>query len=302
MKHYYISNNNNPQGPFLLEDLPAHGLNANSMIWHDEMTDWQPANTVAAVQALLPKLPPPLNQGPAINNTGAPLRPAFPVAEHKAQSPINHKKWWAMGGGVVVVSILLLMSFARDNNGSGASAYATPTIESGQNNQLSDSNTSTVQAAQARNDAAAAQKAAEARQVAEAQAKEAKRVWNREHFLEFVDAEVLPGYTYRPVGGVSSGYFRFTNKSGYRLQNIVVAIEYIKSDGETYTVKQMDVGDLAANSSATAQFPSCGRGVRVHASTNHLEAPGLEYVYDARGQADAMTAEADARAAERGGY
>jgi hypothetical protein len=307
MKHYYISNNDQPEGPFTLDELAGRGLKPNTMIWHDEMPDWRPASVVASVQSLLPKLPPPLRKAPppliqgstindtsATNDTSAPLRAAPSIANSKAQGPAGNKKKWVVGGGIGVLSLLLLVGIIHGNNTSSASAYATPVTELGENNQSSEINASAIQAAQQQRAAEEARQAAAAR--------ETKRAWNRKHFLEYVDTEILPGYTYRLIGGVSNGYFRFTNKSGYRLQNIVIDIAYIKSDGEIYTTKQVAVGGLAAHSSATTEFPSCGRGVRVTASTNHLEAPGLEYVYDAQGEADAMTAAADARIAEQGGY
>ncbi len=55
---YYISNNGGKEGPFELNELLAHGLNRNSLVWCQGMADWQPAMQVPKVAALLANVPP----------------------------------------------------------------------------------------------------------------------------------------------------------------------------------------------------------------------------------------------------
>ncbi len=228
MKQYYLSVNDQPVGPFTLEELAGRGLTPNTLIWHEEMPDWKPASAVSSVQSLLPKLPPPIprasfppSQGSAIHNSSAQLPPpAIPVTRAQVRNFRSAKKWWVVGGAVTALCILVLMGFIHDSNIPNRAAYALPVTELDQNNLLETSNAPAVQTAQEQREEQRV--AAEAQQAAEATAREAKRAWTRKHFLEYASTEILPGYTYRLIGGVSSGYFQFTNSSGYRLQNISV--------------------------------------------------------------------------------
>ncbi|MCP6247745.1 hypothetical protein NL432_25815, partial [Klebsiella pneumoniae] len=62
--------------------------------------------------------------------------------------------------------------------------------------------------------------------------REKQRLWNREHFLEYVQADVLPGYRVLGFGGIADGHVQFTNNSGYKVRDVVMAVEYIKADGD----------------------------------------------------------------------
>ena len=293
MVQYYISNNDQPQGPFSLAELSSHGLHAHSMIWSEGMPNWQPAHTVIATAALLPKSPPPLPQTPPALNYGVATPPPVLKATQASTAPVlktsaapnnGNKKWLAVGGGIVVLGIASLMGFNRSNT-SNSNGFTTSSPASA--SEYANGNETELLAT----------KAAQEQQAAvEAQQKEEQRKWNRKHFLEYVSAEMLPGYSIGIIGGITSGYFQFTNNSGYRLQNIVVAVNYITSAGNIYTTKYVTIDKLPAHSSVTQTIPDCERGVQVVATTNHVEAPGLEYIYDAQQTEDAATAEADRQA------
>lgn len=306
VKHYYISNNDQPKGPFALEQLPAHGLTATSMIWHEEMTDWQPASTVASVSALLPKLPPPLPgtlPPPAKNGTTrSNISPApalrATASANKFSSPAvatATRKWWALGGGAVVIITLLVTGFIYKSESNAAELRATQELQSAAVSQQATEaqQSAEVQQAVEAQQSAEAQRATEAQQAAEAEQRAAKRAWHREHFLEYVAVDVLPNYSVGTFGGISNGYFQFTNNSGYRLRNVVVAINYIKSDGGLYTTNYLTIDELAPHTPTTQAIPDSQRGIRVYGDIDHLEAPGLEYVYDAQLAEDAAMSKAD---------
>jgi hypothetical protein len=64
---YYIANQGVQRGPIELHDLPRQGLRADSMVWTEGMSDWQPAAAVPEVARLLPQiLPAPIAHPPTI--------------------------------------------------------------------------------------------------------------------------------------------------------------------------------------------------------------------------------------------
>lgn len=50
---YYLTNNGQQSGPFELHELLLNGLNAQSYVWNETMTNWAPAMQVPEVAALL---------------------------------------------------------------------------------------------------------------------------------------------------------------------------------------------------------------------------------------------------------
>lgn len=51
---YYIIINNTQQGPYTIEQLTSMGIAAETMVWTQGMPDWQRADTIEELQAILP--------------------------------------------------------------------------------------------------------------------------------------------------------------------------------------------------------------------------------------------------------
>jgi hypothetical protein len=129
--------------------------------------------------------------------------------------------------------------------------------------------------------AAAREQARQAQEALAAERREQQRVWNREHFMQYVNATVLPGYEVGTFGGISGGYIQFSNNSGYRLQNVLVAVQYIKASGDVYKTEYVSIDHLSAHQMTTQAVPDCGRGVSLSCHVYQLAAPGLDYSFDA---------------------
>jgi hypothetical protein len=56
---WYLSCDGQNLGPFSINQLLQNGLTPQAFVWRTGMTDWQPANTVAELAALLPPSLPP---------------------------------------------------------------------------------------------------------------------------------------------------------------------------------------------------------------------------------------------------
>jgi hypothetical protein len=55
--------------------------------------------------------------------------------------------------------------------------------------------------------------------------------------MEYVQAKVLPGYRIVGFGGIADGHVQFTNNSGYKVRDVVMSIEFIKSHGNISKVE-----------------------------------------------------------------
>lgn len=85
---YWISDGVNQAGPFPREELPQHGLRADSLVWTEGMPDWQRADAVDELRPLLapasveaPSWPAPVDEPPLAH---APPSAEVPLAVEQA--------------------------------------------------------------------------------------------------------------------------------------------------------------------------------------------------------------------------
>lgn len=60
MKLYYYANGTDSLGPFTLDELKTKDISSTTLIWHDGLENWTPANQVEEVKAFISQSPPPL--------------------------------------------------------------------------------------------------------------------------------------------------------------------------------------------------------------------------------------------------
>lgn len=89
-ERYWISDGVNQAGPYPREELPAHGLRAESLVWAEGMADWLRADAVDELRPLLaPEVTPVVaaDDGPAYGTTAAPeISQPMPVPAWQAPS------------------------------------------------------------------------------------------------------------------------------------------------------------------------------------------------------------------------
>jgi GYF domain 2 len=54
MTQFYLADGTQRRGPFPLEQLPAQGLTADTLVWREGMADWQRAEDVVELRRFLP--------------------------------------------------------------------------------------------------------------------------------------------------------------------------------------------------------------------------------------------------------
>ena len=75
MKQYYIIRNDQPAGPYTIEELATMGITPDTMVWAEDIVDWIPAYQVSELNSLFAsttaQTPPPY-QEPSGRATEAP--------------------------------------------------------------------------------------------------------------------------------------------------------------------------------------------------------------------------------------
>ncbi len=293
MTQYYFSNGQEPSGPFTLNELSTQSFTPTSLVWHEGMTEWQPATEIVELKSLLPVTPPPIRRAPtqppalplplttpaAISTFSVPPAVQPQVGSIASVPKINPV--FIAGGVLLVVGLLIAFVTLRSP---GYNDYSVPNT---QTTGISTEATATQaaieqQAAQtATEQQAAAQAAIEQQAAAQAAAeKEQNRAWSRQHFLEFVQIYPNNDYSVGTFGGISAGTFTVANSAGYRLKDVIVAIEYFKPNGEVINSTSVTVASVPARGETVEVFPASGRGVTVRCRLVGLAAPGLDYKYN----------------------
>jgi TM2 domain-containing membrane protein YozV len=98
--NYYMADGNTRRGPFLMEQLMVQGLRADTLVWREGMPDWQQADSVPELRALLGQV-----GSPAFTPMPPPLQsPSFGGLSY-SQSEVNSKKIAAGICGILLGSL-----------------------------------------------------------------------------------------------------------------------------------------------------------------------------------------------------
>ena len=92
MKQYYIIRNDQPAGPYTIEELAAMGIKPDTIVWAEDIADWIPAYQVNELNSLFAsttaQAPPPY-QVPYRQATEAPsYNTTVPVARPSVRPPM----------------------------------------------------------------------------------------------------------------------------------------------------------------------------------------------------------------------
>jgi GYF domain 2 len=87
--NFYLVVNGIRKGPLALQELAAHGLERDSLVWHAGLGDWTRADKVVALQELLATIPPPL---PSFLDVHA----AGPKYEETPSTLQRLYRWWVI--------------------------------------------------------------------------------------------------------------------------------------------------------------------------------------------------------------
>ena len=118
--NYYILVNGQQTGPFSIEQLGVTGIEPDTMVWTEGMSEWQPAWQVAALATIMkpgntaaaPPPQPAAPQQPQYNNTVAPADNTAATIGNDPYAPLQPKKKKKTWLWILLAFIVLLAAAA----------------------------------------------------------------------------------------------------------------------------------------------------------------------------------------------
>jgi len=108
---YYIAINQEPHGPYTVEQLEQHVLHAHTLVWAQGWATWKPAHQVPALAALIEQAPPPLPQAPYAPQTPPATQPPPAALTSRQTETRNTERRPAFGYlGAILICVLAVAS------------------------------------------------------------------------------------------------------------------------------------------------------------------------------------------------
>jgi hypothetical protein len=106
MHNFYIHFEGQQLGPFTLEELKQRGINRNTMVWFDGLSEWKEAGLIAELKPLFLNQPPPFNKQSTSSNGSA-----EPIMNNQSQPQNGGSKlvWLLAVLCIIVIGILILI-------------------------------------------------------------------------------------------------------------------------------------------------------------------------------------------------
>lgn len=87
-------------------------------------------------------------------------------------------------------------------------------------------------------------------------------------------------YSVSTFGGISNLDVIVTNNTEYTIDQITVAIDYIKENGDIYTTEYLTFNNIPANQNKSLSAPDSNRGLSVNLTKQTITASELNLCYD----------------------
>jgi hypothetical protein len=252
MIHYYIQTASGQEGPFTLEELRHENLQSKTPVWYEGIHDWTPAGKIEALSSIIRPaiLPPPFAAAP-------PVKTSEEFPEEK-KSPGGFDKILVFGMVIVLIIIGVIYYSTRQKADFPAQGIK-PRIDTSGKTQAVESPQDLERKRQA--------------------AKLAARNKNyRNHWDKYIKAE--PGrYNVDIFGGISNLEAVIRNKTDYPLDVVILAITYIKDNGDPYSTQYVTAYQIPANGKASVPAPDSDRGTSVQFRIIQISSRKMNFLY-----------------------
>lgn len=269
MRSYYISNGSVQEGPYAIYELKEKKISSTTYVWFEGMESWETASQVPEIAELLVTVqtPPPLPFTTARQAVGPP-----PVAGnrerrvYKEEQDLQSQKLPGLSGNgksstkkvilstVAGVALLVIGYIWYMNN-----VYYPETL--------------------ARSVAWEQNRKRMEQEELERKAEE-RRKHIRNNFHDFIVPQ-HSSYTYYEIGGIENLSVTLHNFAEYRLDKVVVTVEYIKTNGGIFKTEDLVFTGIKAKSENTLKAPNSSRGTKVNCYVSYIYADRLNMEYNA---------------------
>lgn len=244
MSQYFIQTRTGQEGPFTLEELSKTTIDPDTLVWYKGINDWTRAGEIDALNSLF--------TGPAPSTLETFTAPRYDDLNRRFNLSLFH---WT-GIGVLVISTFIY--FARPGDASSTkSTYDAAVIDS--------------TAA-----AAASEEIAEKKRVMSKLA--AKNINYRNNWSRYIKANT-GNYKSNTFGGIYRLEATVHNQTDYPLEEVSIAVSYIKENGGTYKTEIVTVYNVPAQGKVSVRAPDSNRGKSVKLEISRIKAKRMNFFY-----------------------
>jgi len=243
MTQYFIQTRAGQEGPFTIEELSKTAIDSDTLVWFKGSNDWAPAGKIEALKSLFPSAASPAPE-PVVTPEYDGLKRKFSVSLLQ----------WA-GIGVLVISAFIY--FARPGDtGKSRSNPSSPVIDS-----------AAILAAEA-----AAEKKMARSELAE------KNLNYRNNWVRFIKVNA-GNFKTNTFGGIYQLEAVVQNQTEYPLDEVTIAISYIKENGGTHKIENVTVYNVPAHGNASAPAADSNRGKSVSLEITKIRSRRMNFLY-----------------------
>lgn len=263
MRKYYIHNGQNEIGPFEIEQLKTLNIKNETPVWHEGLQNWTTAGNVEELKTLISfeVLPPKFeNFSQPISNVQPPsyIRPVIENNQNSVPKKNITLRNVLIGVGILVLIFIGIIFFAHINSND---SYE-------RNGEFIESTEPIAADSSSVNDRI------------NAQLTEKNRNY-RNNIEKYVTARTNQ-YSYDELGGISNLDIIVTNNTEYLLNEVNVAVDYIKDSGGIYKTEIVTIFNIPAKQDKSTSAPESSRGTSVNANVMTITSKKLHICYDNR--------------------
>jgi hypothetical protein len=254
MSQFYIQTPAGQEGPFTVAQLISKNITAQTPVWYQGISEWKTAGTIDALRPLFlgAGSPPPFKKTEP---------PKFDTSTHvKTESKKRFKLSGFQWAGIGIVVIALFMYFSKEGG-------ANPNL----NNTELTGNGDIV-------DSIASADPAEAERQRINAAITAKNMNYRNNWSRYIKA-VAGDYKYSTLGGIYNLEAVIQNNTDYPLDEVRVAVNYIKDSGANFKTEYVTIYNIPKNGRAAMPAPDSDRGTSVTIEINTIISRKMHFFY-----------------------
>jgi hypothetical protein len=257
MRKYFSHNGQNEIGPFDFEQLKTMQIRNETPIWYEGLQNWTTANNIEELKSILQsKVSPPKFENFSQENSNPPI---FSKSVYENNQNFAPKKKKTLKNILVGIGVLAVLFFGLIIY---ASTYSRPSYD--ENGEFISSENVDNQDAE--------------KERINAELTEKNRSY-RNNIEQYVVANTNQ-YSYNEFGGISNLDIIVTNNTEYLLNEVNVAVDYIKDNGGIYKTEIVTIYNIPAKQDKSASAPESDRGISVNAKVQSISSKKLHMCYD----------------------
>ncbi|MDI1234237.1 MAG: hypothetical protein PSX81_08145 [bacterium] len=259
MKQLFYSNGIDVFGPVDLQEFSKNRYYKSTLIWYEGLEVWVNINDCDELKHLIGTM-----ATPSIDIAVAHSLPDLtPPLTKQLNTPKNKVKRYAIISSVIVTLIVLLSFYYWNIKPTNAAPVA---LEEG---------ALPIEPKMIPIDSVELLK----KQEAETIRKSAEIKTYRMNWSKFVSATTNE-YKSNELGGISDLKILLKNNCPYKIDYVLVQVNYLKQNGSVYLTEMLDFNNIEANTSSELFAPNSDRGVKISCSIKAIRSEGLNLCFD----------------------